>query len=101
MLRVVTDGGGTGTAVYLLVLATAWLLIRGQRRLAAYVAATGVGLTILVPVTKLLIGRIRPDVALPVVDLPRTASRRAIGKRNKSLKQLLGRADDRSVNSWW
>jgi hypothetical protein len=73
-LVVVTDGGGTGTAVYLLVLATAGLLIRGQRRFAACVAATGVGLAILVPVTKLLIGRTRPDVALPVVDLPRTAS---------------------------
>lgn len=74
LLRVLTDGGGTGTATYVLVLLTAVLLVRHQRRLAAYVAATGLGLVVLVPVTKALVGRARPDVALPVVDLPANAS---------------------------
>jgi len=74
VLRVLTDGGGTGTSVYVLVLATLWLLIRHQRRLATYVAVTGLGLAVLVPVSKALVGRARPDVALPVVNLPTNAS---------------------------
>lgn len=73
-LRLVTDGGGTGTAVYVLVLATAWLLIRRQRRLAVYVAVTGMGLAVLVPASKVLVGRERPDVLLPVVAVPSNAS---------------------------
>ena len=74
VLRVTTDGGGTGTSVYVLVLLTAFLLVRHQRRLAAYVVTTGLGLVVLVPVSKALVGRPRPDVALPVVDLPANAS---------------------------
>ncbi len=74
VLRGLTQGGGTGTAVYVLVLATAWLLIRRQRRLAAYVAVTGLGLAVLVPLSKALVGRDRPDVLLPVVSLPSNAS---------------------------
>lgn len=73
-LRILTDGGGTGTATYVLVLATAWLLVRRQRRLAAYVTVTGLGLAVLVPVAKALVGRERPDVLLPVVGLPGNAS---------------------------
>lgn len=73
-LRVVTDLGGNGTAVYVCALATAWFWIRRQPRLAWYVATTGAGLAVLVPVTKALVGRPRPQVALPVVDIPSNAS---------------------------
>lgn len=74
VLRVVTDLGGTPEAAYVFVLTAAWLWIRRQRRLAAYVASTGAGLIALVHGTKALVGRARPDVALPVVELPVSAS---------------------------
>lgn len=73
-LELVTDLGGNLSAVYVFLLTTAWLWIRHQRRLAAFVATTGVGLAVLVPVTKLLVGRARPEVALPVVEIPSNAS---------------------------
>ena len=74
VLRVVTDLGGTGTAVYVFTLATVCLLLRGQRRLAAWFVVTGVGLAVLVNVTKALVGRERPVVELPVVVYPSNAS---------------------------
>ncbi len=70
----VTDLGGNLSAVYVFLLTTVWLWIRHQRRLAAFVATTGVGLAVLVPVTKLLVGRARPEVALPVIEIPSNAS---------------------------
>lgn len=73
-LERVTDLGGNLSAVYVFLLTTTWLWIRHQRRLAAFVATTGVGLAVLVPVTKLLVGRARPEVALPVVEIPSNAS---------------------------
>ncbi|WP_116451850.1 phosphatase PAP2 family protein [Blastococcus litoris] len=73
-LRAVTDLGGTGTAVLLLVLATLFLLIRGQRRLAAFVATTGLGLAVLGPLTKAIVDRARPVVDSPVVETPSNAS---------------------------
>ena len=74
MLRLTTDLGGTGTAVWLLTLATVALLIRGRRRLAASTVTTGVGLAVLVPVTKALVDRVRPVVEVPVVATPGNAS---------------------------
>jgi membrane-associated phospholipid phosphatase len=74
VLRALTDLGGNGTAVLVLTLTSAFLLIRGQRRLAAFVGTTGVGLAVLVPVTKLLADRARPIVADPVVSQPENAS---------------------------
>lgn len=73
-LQVVTDLGGNFAAILVFALTTIFLLIRGQRRLAGFVVATGVGLAVLVPVTKALIGRARPVVANPVNDLPSNAS---------------------------
>ena len=73
-LRLVTDAGGTGTAVWVLTVATLFLAIRGQRRLAYFVAVTGAGLAVLVPLTKALADRARPLVADPVVDTPSNAS---------------------------
>ena len=74
LLRVVTDLGGAGTAVLVLTLTTAFLLIRGQRRLAAFAATSGIGLAVLVPVTKAIADRARPVVDSPVVQTPSNAS---------------------------
>lgn len=74
VLRAITDLGGTGTAVLLFTLATLFLLFRGQRRLAAFVVTTGIGLAVLGPVTKAIVDRARPVVASPVVDTPSNAS---------------------------
>lgn len=73
-LRAVTDLGGSGTAVLLLVLATVFLLVRQQRRLAAFTATAGAGLAVLVPVAKALVDRARPVVGAPVVETPSNAS---------------------------
>ncbi|MGX5656897.1 phosphatase PAP2 family protein [Geodermatophilus nigrescens] len=74
VLRAVTDLGGTGTAVLLLTLATVVLLVRRRRRTALFTATTGLGLAVLVPVTKLLVDRARPVVDVPVVPTPSNAS---------------------------
>ncbi|TYP88578.1 phosphatase PAP2 family protein [Blastococcus xanthinilyticus] len=73
-LQVVTDLGGNAAVILIFTLATVFLLIRGQRRLAGFVVATGIGMAILVPLTKALIGRARPVVATPVSELPSNAS---------------------------
>jgi undecaprenyl-diphosphatase len=74
VLRVVTDLGGTGVAALLLTLAAAFLSIRRQRRLAAFVVTAGLGLVLLVPVTKAIADRARPVVDYPVVETPSNAS---------------------------
>jgi membrane-associated phospholipid phosphatase len=74
VLDVLSEAGGGATAGYLLGLTAVALLVRGRRRLATYVAVSGAGLLVLVPVSKALVGRTRPDVALPVVELPTNAS---------------------------
>lgn len=73
-LEVVTEVGGGAPASWFLGIAVVWLLVRRQRRVAAYLAVTGLGLAVLVPVTKLLIGRERPEVLVPVATLPTNAS---------------------------
>ena len=74
VLSVVTDLGGSGTAVLVLGLTAAFLAIRGRRRLALFTVVTGAGMGVLIPVTKALIDRARPVVAVPVVDTPGNAS---------------------------
>ena len=73
-LQALTELGGVLGAAYVLSLTTAFLLIRRRRRLAAYVITTGLGLLVLVPLTKVLVGRDRPRVPVPVTDLPVTDS---------------------------
>lgn len=73
-LQVVTELGGNVFAVYVFLLTTAWFAVRRQRRLAWYVATTGIGLAVLVPVTKVLIGRDRPAVPSPITEMPSNAS---------------------------
>jgi undecaprenyl-diphosphatase len=74
VLTAVTDLGGAGVAVFVTTLATLFLLIRRQRRLAAFIATAGVGLAVLGPVTKAIVDRARPVVESPVVDTPSNAS---------------------------
>ncbi|MFH5823461.1 phosphatase PAP2 family protein [Georgenia sp. AZ-5] len=73
-LGIASEAGGGATAGFIMALAVLWLLIRRQRRLAAYGAVTGIGLGVLVPISKALIGRSRPEVPLRVVELPTNAS---------------------------
>jgi membrane-associated phospholipid phosphatase len=74
VLQIVTDLGGHPAAILIFTLTTVFLLIRGQRRLAAFAAVTGLSLPVLVPVTKALVDRTRPVVADPVSELPSNAS---------------------------
>ncbi|WP_299958729.1 phosphatase PAP2 family protein [uncultured Modestobacter sp.] len=74
VLRGVTDLGGAGASVLVTTLATLFLLIRQHRRLAAFVAVSGIGLAVLVPLTKFIADRARPVVENPVVDTPSNAS---------------------------
>ncbi|PRY20202.1 phosphatase PAP2 family protein [Pseudosporangium ferrugineum] len=69
-LRGLTDFGGHTILMRVLVLATAYLLIRRQVRLAAYVVVTALGALILDPTLKLLVGRLRPVVDMPVAFAP-------------------------------
>ncbi|GAA3939741.1 phosphatase PAP2 family protein [Actinoplanes auranticolor] len=70
ILRGLTDFGGGTILTRVLVLATAYLLIRRQFQLAAYVVVTALGALILDPSLKLLVGRLRPVVDLPVAFAP-------------------------------
>jgi membrane-associated phospholipid phosphatase len=74
VLRAVTDLAGTVAAVLIFTLTTLFLLVRRQRRLAAFAATTGLGLPLLGPLTKAMVDRARPVVDSPVVDTPSNAS---------------------------
>ncbi len=65
-----TDFGGHTLLVRVLLLATVYLLIRREYRLAAYVVVTALGALILDPTLKLLVGRLRPIVDVPVAAAP-------------------------------
>ena len=73
-ITIASELGGGATASYVLTLAVVWLLVRRQPRLAAYVGVAGLGLAVLVPFTKAVIGRARPEVLVPLVELPTNAS---------------------------
>jgi len=74
VLRAITTLGNTSTIVVVFVVITVVCLVRGQRRLAVFTAATGVGVAVLVPLTKALVDRARPALDAPVVPLPSSAS---------------------------
>lgn len=74
VLRAVTDLAGTFAAVLIFSLMTIYLLVRRQRRLAAFTATAGLGLPLLGPLTKAIVDRARPVVDAPVVDVPSNAS---------------------------
>lgn len=70
VLGLVTDLGGSPASWIVLTTLTAWLLIRRQRRLAVFVAVTGLGAWVLSVGVKELVGRLRPMVEVPVATAP-------------------------------
>jgi undecaprenyl-diphosphatase len=70
VLEAVTDLGGRPIMIWLVSVAVIGLLIRRQPRLATYLIVTGVGGLILDPTLKLLVGRLRPVVDVPVAHAP-------------------------------
>lgn len=66
----ITDLGGTGMLVWLLVVGAVWLLVRRQPRLAVYVGVSAAGAMILNAVVKELVGRLRPMVEDPFYTVP-------------------------------
>lgn len=70
VLEAVTNLGGRPITVWLVVIIAVSMLIRGQRRLAAYLVVTGVGALMLDPSLKLIVGRLRPVVDVPVASAP-------------------------------
>jgi undecaprenyl-diphosphatase len=71
---VVSELGGGATATVVLGLAAAWMVLRLHPRLALYVVVTGLGLALIVPVSKAIVGRARPELPVELVDLPSNAS---------------------------
>ncbi|MEV4532585.1 phosphatase PAP2 family protein [Asanoa sp. NPDC049518] len=69
VIRFVTDLGG-GLKVWVVTLAVAVLLIRRRARLAVFVIVSGLGALALEPTIKLLVGRLRPVVDVPVAHAP-------------------------------
>jgi undecaprenyl-diphosphatase len=70
VLQALTDLGGRPVMTWLVGIVAAALLIRRQRRLAVYLVVTGVGALMLDPSLKLLVGRLRPVVDVPVASAP-------------------------------
>jgi undecaprenyl-diphosphatase len=70
VLEAVTNLGGRAITVWLVCIVVIGMLIRGQRRLAAYLVVTGVGALMLDPALKLIVGRLRPVVDVPVASAP-------------------------------
>jgi undecaprenyl-diphosphatase len=70
VLRGVTEFGGRNMLTLVLVVATGYLLVRRQHRLAVYAIVTSLGALILDPMVKLLVERLRPVVDVPVATAP-------------------------------
>lgn len=70
VLRVVTDLGDPLTTAAVLTVLTVVLLVRRLPRTAAWVAVTGLGLAVLDPVVKDLVGRPRPVLPVTVATAP-------------------------------
>ncbi|MEU4567604.1 phosphatase PAP2 family protein [Micromonospora sp. NPDC023956] len=66
VLNAVTDLGGLAVILWLVSVAVVGLLIRRQGRLAVYLLVTGAGALILDPTLKALVGRLRPEVEVPI-----------------------------------
>ena len=70
LLHFITDLGGAQASWLLIPLTGLWLLGRGLRRLAVYVAVTGAGAAVLSAGTKALVDRVRPVVDVPIASAP-------------------------------
>lgn len=69
-LQALTDLGGRPVMMWLVGIVAIALLIRGQRRLVVFLMVTGAGALTLDPSLKLLVGRLRPAVDVPVASAP-------------------------------
>jgi undecaprenyl-diphosphatase len=70
VLKAISMLGGGGILVWLVVVVAASMLIRRQLRLAIYLVVTGLGASMLDPSLKLIVGRLRPVVDVPVESAP-------------------------------
>jgi membrane-associated phospholipid phosphatase len=70
VLQAITDLGGRPITLWLVIIVVFGLLIRRQRRLAAYLIVTGAGALMLDPSLKIIVGRLRPVVDVPVASAP-------------------------------
>jgi undecaprenyl-diphosphatase len=70
VLQAITGLGGTLVVWWVVLVGAVAMLIRRQKRLAAFLAVTGIGALILDPTIKILVGRLRPVVAHPVAHAP-------------------------------
>jgi undecaprenyl-diphosphatase len=66
VLRAVTTLGSAGVLYWLVGLCALGLLVRHRYRLAGYLVVAGLGASIIDPVLKLAVGRLRPVVADPI-----------------------------------
>ncbi len=65
-MRVITDSGDSLTWIIVLVLVGGWLLVRRLFRLAAFLAVTAIGSSLLNETIKHLVGRTRPILDHPI-----------------------------------
>jgi membrane-associated phospholipid phosphatase len=70
VLQAVASIGGRPIMMWLVAVAVVLLLIRKRYRLAGYLVVTGLGVLILDPSLKVLVGRLRPVVDVPVASAP-------------------------------
>ncbi|WP_435769512.1 phosphatase PAP2 family protein [Nocardioides sp. SYSU DS0651] len=70
LLETVTDLAGTWVSVLVFTATTLFLALRRRLRPALFVAATAIGLAVLIPVSKAIVGRVRPVVENPVTETP-------------------------------
>jgi undecaprenyl-diphosphatase len=70
VLTAITNMGGRAILFWLVTVSTSVMLIRRQYQLAVYLLVTGLGALALDPVIKLLVGRLRPVVPMPITHAP-------------------------------
>jgi undecaprenyl-diphosphatase len=70
VLTTITNLGGRTILLWLVTVSAATMLIRRQYPLTVYLVVTGLGALILDPAIKILVGRLRPVVPMPVEHAP-------------------------------
>ena len=70
VLTAITNLGGRAILLWLVTVSAATMLIRRQYQLTVYLVVTGLGALILDPAIKLLVGRLRPVVPMPIDHAP-------------------------------
>jgi len=70
VLTAITNLGGRAILFWLVTVSTAIMLIRRQYQLTAYLLVTGLGALALDPAIKILVGRLRPVVPMPITHAP-------------------------------